>query len=90
MVPIFFEAEEGRPLTGNSDRYVQMLQDFVRPELQARQLNNIRFQQDGAMPHTALQSRAVLQRLFPNRLFSHSGDLTWQTRLPDLTVFKNP
>lgn len=84
--PYFFEDEDGRALTVYSDRYVTMLQDFVRPELQARQLNNIWFQQDGATPHTALQSRAVLRGLFPNRLISRFGDLTWPSHSPDLTA----
>jgi hypothetical protein len=49
----------GRALTVSADRYVDMLQNFLVPELHARQLDNIWFQQDGATPHTARLSSEI-------------------------------
>jgi hypothetical protein len=62
------------------------MQNFLVPELHARQLDTIWFQQDDAMPHTARTSMALLRDLFPNRLISCFGDLTWPSCSPDLTA----
>ncbi|GBP12630.1 hypothetical protein EVAR_10285_1 [Eumeta japonica] len=51
--PYFFENERGRAVTVNSERYVEMLDDFFVPELQNFPGYNQRtwFQQDGATSH---------------------------------------
>jgi hypothetical protein len=84
--PYFFKDGASHALTVNADRYVDMLQNFLVPELHARQLDTIWFQHNGTMPHTARTSMALLQDLFPTCLISHFGDLTWPSRSTDLTA----
>lgn len=76
--PYFF------PVTVNSERYVTMLQDFFQPALEAMQLQDTWFQQDGATAHTARVTMNFLRQTFPERLISRSGDLNWPARSPDL------
>jgi len=59
--PYFFE-EGGATVTVTSDRYVEMLETFLRPKL-----DDVWFQQDGA---TARRSLRVLREMFPGRLIS--------------------
>lgn len=82
--PYFFE-EDNRCVTINSERYVNMLQQFLEPQLQQNDLGQVWFQQDGATAHTARNSMAVLREMFPGRLISRYGDIPWPARSPDLT-----
>lgn len=84
--PYFFE-ENGVTVTVNSQRYVHMLNTFLRQELFRRQINRGRvyFQQDGATAHTADQSMRVLRQMFPNKVISRFGDIPWPPRSPDLS-----
>ena len=50
--PYFFE-EEGVTLTVTSDRYCDMLRNFLRPKLDELE-EEVWFQQDGATAHTSL------------------------------------
>ena len=82
--PYFFE-EEGRCVTVNSDRYSDMLLNFLKPRLES--LGGCRelwFQQDGATAHTASKSVQILKNMFPSRLISIRGDIAWPARSPDL------
>lgn len=82
--PWFFEEDE-RVVTVNSDRYVNMLEEFFVPRLDEMDLRDVWFQQDGATAHTARSSMALLREHFPGRLISLRGDLEWPPRSPDLT-----
>jgi hypothetical protein len=82
--PYFFE-EDNRCVTINSERYVNMLQQFLAPQLQQNNFGVVWFQQDGATAHTARHSMAVLREMFPGRLISRYGDIPWPARSPDLT-----
>lgn len=84
--PYFFE-EDDVIVTVTSERYIDMINNFLIPELQRRQIDfqNIWYQQDGATSHTARASMAVLRRRFPNRLISRFGDILWPPRTPDLS-----
>ena len=82
--PWFFEENEVA-VTVNSDRYLNMLQEFFFPRLDKLDLGDIWFQQDGATAHTSRASMAVLREHFPERLISIRGDLEWPARSPDLT-----
>lgn len=85
--PYFFENNNGQTVTVNSQRYVNMLEGFVAPQL--RQLGidptNLYFQHDGATAHTAGISMAAVQRMFGS-VISRFGDIAWPARSPDLSV----
>jgi len=85
--PYFFENEQGITVTVNADRYVEMLQSFVTPEL--RNFPHVQetwFQQDGSTSHTARQSMEAVRELFGNRVISRFGSVPWPPRSPDLSV----
>lgn len=86
--PYFYENENGETVTVNAERYCQMLNTFLRPELRRLQLDleNVFFQQDGATAHTARVSMQVLRGMFPERLISRFGDIPWPPRSPDLST----
>lgn len=72
-------------MTVNSDRYVNMLEEFFLPRIEELDQGDIWFQQDGATPHTSRTSMAVLWEHFPERPISIRGDLEWPARSPDLS-----
>lgn len=84
--PYFFE-ENDRAVTVTSQRYLEMLQNFLLAELQQLGVENnvLWFQQDGATSHTARICMAALRNMFPGRLISRHGDFNWPPRSPDLT-----
>uniref|UniRef100_UPI00358E2D47 uncharacterized protein n=1 Tax=Myxine glutinosa TaxID=7769 RepID=UPI00358E2D47 len=83
--PYFFE-EGGVTVTVTSDRYIDMLENFLRPQLEHLELEelDVWFQQDGATAHTARRSLQVLREMFPDRVISLRGDVGWPVRSPDL------
>ena len=86
--PYFIENEAGNAVTVNADRYVEMLQNFFTPQLARFLVNeNTLFQQDGAASHTARMSMKAVNALFPNRVVSGNGDITWPPRSPNLNPY---
>jgi len=85
--PYFFE-ENGITKTVNSARYIDMINNFLEPELRNRMINNqnVWFQQDGATTHTARAAMALVRAMFPDRLISRCGDVPWPPRSPDLSM----
>ena len=85
--PYFFE-ENGVTVTFYSARYIEMITNFLRPELRRRRINcaNVWFQQDGATAHTANESMTIVRNMFPGHLTSLSGDVPWPPRSPDLST----
>jgi hypothetical protein len=61
-----------------------MIQDYFQPALEAMELEDTWFQQDGATAHTARVTMNCLKQMFPGRLISLRGDVTWPPRSPDL------
>ena len=79
--PYFFDG------TVNSERYRQLLNEFVRPELtRRRRLSRTWFQQDGATSHTAKQTMDCLKQMFGNRLISRNAQIVWPACSPDLST----
>ena len=68
----FFE-EEGATSTVTSERYVEMLRNFLRPQLRSLQVNmeEMWFQQDGATAHMARASMTVVRQVFPQHHLSN-------------------
>jgi hypothetical protein len=81
---LFWGDEE--TVTVNSDRYVQMLRNFLDPKLNERGNPAVWFQQEGATARTVRRSMGVLQEMFPRRLISLRGDIPWPARSPDLVA----
>uniref|UniRef100_A0A8C5WFK5 DUF4817 domain-containing protein n=1 Tax=Leptobrachium leishanense TaxID=445787 RepID=A0A8C5WFK5_9ANUR len=85
--PYFFENDREQAVTVNAQRYSEMLHSFFIPQLRQHGMNNeTLFQQDGATSHTARVSMNVLNNVFPNRVISRNGAISWPPRSPDLTV----
>lgn len=82
--PYFFEDENGATVTVNGERYRNMLQTFLQPQLQ--NFPPLWFQQDGATAHTAGATITMLNQMFPGCLISRRGDVEWAPRSPDLTA----
>ena len=68
--PYFFENEVGSTLTVNGLRYREMINDFLWPELDGIDLDNVYFQQDGTTCHTSNETIALLREKFPDRVMS--------------------
>ena len=71
--------------TANTEQYTVLLETFLYNELYPHQ-QVLLFQQDGATDHTAQISVQVLWTVFPSRLISHSGVITWPSCSPDQTI----
>lgn len=85
--PYFFEDDNGRTVTVNSERYADMLATFGLPGIDRYDPDGeTLFQQDGATSHTANVSMDLLRLAFPGRLISRNGDIPWPARSPDLTA----
>ena len=71
-----------------SERYVEMLRNFLRPQLRSLRVNmeEMWFQQDGATARTARASMTVVRQMFPQHIVSRFGDVPWPPRSPDLTA----
>ena len=63
----------------------QMIQDYLLPQPEDLDMQNLWFQQEGATPHTARETMAILRAAFPGRLISRFGDVPWPPRSHDLT-----
>lgn len=83
--PYFFENEAGATVTVNGLRYRAMINDFLWPELEDIDVDDVYFQQDGATCHTSNETIAILQEKFPDRVISRRGDHNWPPRSCDLT-----
>lgn len=83
--PYFFKNEAGQNVTVNGDRYRTMITDYLLPEIEARGLNELWFQQDGATSHTARQTMDLLRNRFGEHLISSFGPVNWPPRSCDIT-----
>jgi hypothetical protein len=86
--PYFFENATGQSVTVTSDRYVELLREFLNDELCRLRVDTrlVWFQQDGATAHTAQNSMAVVRGMFPQHVISRFGDVEWPPRSPDLSA----
>jgi hypothetical protein len=86
LQPYFFE-ENGSPVTVNGERYREMIQQHLVPQLkQKRCFSKAVFQQDGAPPHTAAETKILLSSIFSdNRVISKAFPMAWPAYSPDMT-----
>jgi hypothetical protein len=85
--PYFFEDNAGAAVMVTPECYVEMLRNFLKPELcrHGIDLHTIWIQQDGATAHTARESMDVLREMFPQHIISWYGDVQWPAHSPDLS-----
>jgi len=83
--PYFFEEGE-TAVSVTSARYIDMLDNFLHPELQRCGVNmrEMWFQQDAATAHTARVSMKVVRRMFPQHVISRFGNVSWPPHSSDL------
>ncbi|GFX72516.1 transposable element Tc3 transposase [Trichonephila clavipes] len=67
--PYFFKIDEGHNVTVNGDRYRAMITNFFIPELNNHDVQELWFQQDGAICHTARATIDLLKDTFGDRQF---------------------
>ena len=82
------ENDIGTTVTVNSGHYGHMITDFFLPVIDENDMENIRFQQDGATCHSHATTRAnmaLLQETFRGRIISHRGYINWPPRSYNLT-----
>jgi len=84
--PFWFEDDNERSVTINTEQYVQVLGKFWTALGRRRGVVRVLqwFKQDGASPHTSNESLAWLQQCFPDRLKSRRCDPQWSPHSPDL------
>ena len=83
--PFFFKNEQGSAVTVNDERYHAMLNEFLYPKIEEDDMDDIRFQQDGATCHTANVTIELLRTVFENRIISQNSDVNWPPRSCDMT-----
>ncbi|GFW56695.1 uncharacterized protein TNCV_4067751 [Trichonephila clavipes] len=69
----YFKNDEGHNVTINGDRYRVMITNFFIPELNKHDVQELRFQQDGATCHTARATIDLLKDTFGDRLILRFG-----------------
>ena len=73
--PYVFE-EDDKAVTVTSDRYVDMLLNFIKPKLPGLPRGNtVWFQQDGATAHAGGKCLHELKKMFPGCIISLRGDI---------------
>lgn len=83
--PYFFENDAGERVTVNGQRYHDMLEKKLWPQLEDMELDGMCFQQDGATAHTTNANIDFLHTKFPERVISRNGDVNWPPRSCDIT-----
>jgi len=88
IVGSYFFKEGEIAVSVTSARYVDMLNNFLHPELQKRGVNmrEMWFQQDGATAHTVRVSMEVVWHMFPQHVISCFGDVSWPPSSSDLSI----
>ncbi|GFW25745.1 uncharacterized protein TNCV_1310061 [Trichonephila clavipes] len=85
LVESFFKNDEGHNVTVNGDQNRAMITNFFILELNNHDVQELRFQQNGATCHTARATIDLLKDTFSDRLISRFGPVNWPPRSWDLT-----
>ena len=83
--PYFFENEAGNAVTVNGVRHHYMITEFLWPQLDGMDMEDMWFQQDAATCHSARETTELLREKFPGRVISRNVDQEWPPRSRDLT-----
>lgn len=83
--PFFFEDQRGVTVNVDQQSYGSVFKLFVRAlGRKVGDLHTEWYQQDGATPHCAINTLALLRRSFGNRIISRRTDTPWAPHSPDL------
>ena len=69
----------------NGLHYRTMISEFLWPELEDMDVDDVYFQQDGATYNTRGETIGLLREKFPGRVISRNVDYNWPPRSCDLT-----
>ena len=83
--PYFFENEAGAAILVNGLRYQTMINEFLWPELEDIDVDDVYLYQKGATSHTSGENIGLLREKFPGRAISRNDDYYWPPRSCDLT-----
>ena len=73
----------------NGDKYLRMLQEFCVPKFSAvANMQQVIFQQDGALAHCSREVRAFLHGQFPDRWIGRHGPIELDPRSPGFTTLE--
>ena len=84
--PYFFESEAGAAVLVNGLPYRITINEFLWPELEDMNVDDVYFQQDGATCLTSGETIRLLREKFPGRVISRNGYYNWPPRSYDLTT----
>jgi hypothetical protein len=84
--PYFFKNEAGNAVTVNGVRYHNMIMEFLWPQLDSMDMEDMWFQQDSATCHTARETTELLREKFHGRVNSRNSDQNWPPRSCNLTL----
>jgi hypothetical protein len=74
--PYFFENEAGNAVTVNGARYRKMITEFLWPQLDSMEMEDMWFQHDVATFHTAGETTELLRETFPGCVISRKAIIT--------------
>ena len=83
--PYFSENEAGAAVSVNGLRHRIMINEFLWPELEDIDVEDVYLQQDGATWHTSGETIGLLREKFPGRVIPRNRDYNWLSRSCDLT-----
>ena len=70
----FFENKARAAVSVNGLRYRTMINEFLWPELEDMDMDDVYLQQDGATCHTSGETIGLLREKFPDRVIFRNGD----------------
>ena len=82
--PYFFLYEARAAVSVNGLRYRTMINEFLWPELEDMDVDDVYFQSDRATYHTSRETIGLLREKIPGRVISRNGDYNWPLRSCDL------
>ena len=81
----YFSNEARNAVTVNGVHYRNMIMEFLWPQLDGMEMEDMWSQQDGATCHTAHETTELLREKFPGCIISRNGNHNWPPRSCDLT-----
>ena len=85
ILPVIWHVDsEGKHVSVNSERYIEVIKSKVLPLFSGDQIKIYWWMQDGATAHTSKIALTYLREIFGSRLISRFCDREWPSRSPDL------